>query len=391
MKKLTLIISFALFLHFAKVFGQEEIQLTSKDSIVQSSWIFGLGYNFVDDSGHAFENLTAISTQWNSLAYPNRLSIGRYFKSGLGVEAIATHNKYKAGKIIDQSVNTNDINYLAIDTRLSYDLNKLIGQTAWFDPYIGVGLGYTDANNEPRSTYNAVIGFRTWFSDRLGLDLSSSGKWRTGNTGTNHIQHAAGIVYQFGIEKGLSRKGAAKLALLEDLEKEKQRVNDSIATLNAAKEATALAERLAKEKENARLAALEKRKVEKELERKQNIENSINDLGYVYFDLNSSFLNTKSKTILNKLSLILTENPGLELKVTSHTDSRGQSQYNKWLSQRRVDRTVAFLIETGIDSNRLIAEAYGEENLLNDCDDTSYCPEEKHQINRRSEFVIIRY
>lgn len=391
MNKYSLIIALVLFLHLKTTFGQEEIQLTSKDSLVQSSWIFGLGYNFVDDSGHTFDDLIAFNSQWNAVPYPSRLSIGRYFKNGLGVEAITTYNKYKVGKIIDQEINTSDKDYFAIDTRLSYDLNKLIGQTAWFDPYIGVGLGYTDANNEPRSTYNAVLGFRAWFSDRLGLDLSTSGKWRTDNTGTNHMQHAVGIVYQFGIEKGLSRKGEAKLALLEALEKEKKRVNDSIATSNAAKEAEVLAKQLATEKERARLAALEKNKADKELERKRKIEKTINDLGYVYFDLNSSFLNTKSKNILNRLSVLLEENPDLELKVTSHTDSRGRSAYNKWLSQRRVDRTAAYLMDQGIASNRLITEAFGEEKLLNDCDDTIYCPEEKHQVNRRSEFIISNF
>ena len=391
MKNLTVVLTLAVCLHFTSVLSQEQIQLTSKDSIVQSSWILGLGYNFVDDSGHAFKDLTALNSQWNALAYPSRLSAGRYFKSGLGIEAIATYNKYKAGKIIDQAINTSEKRYLAIDARVSYDLNKLIGQTSWFDPYIGVGIGYTDANNEPRSTYNAVVGFRTWFSDRIGLDFSTSGKWRTGNTGTNHIQHAAGIVYQFGFEKGLSRKGENKLVLIEALETERQRVHDSITKENTAKEAIALAKRLSKEKERARLAALEQDKISNEGLRKQKIENAINELGFVYFDLNSSFLNAKSKDILKKLSVLLIDNPDLELRVTSHTDSRGQSQYNKWLSQRRVDRTVAFLIEQGIASDKLVAEAYGEENLLNECDDTKYCPEEKHQKNRRSEFSITKF
>ncbi len=391
MKKLALILPIVVILSFTPIFGQENIQLTSKDSIVQSSWILGLGYNFVDDSGYAFEELTALSSQWNALAYPSRLSMGRYFKSGIGIEAIATYNKYKAGKIIDQAINTSDKRYLAIDARVSYDLNKIIGQTGWFDPYVGVGLGYTDANNEPRSTYNAVVGFRTWFSDRIGLDFSSTGKWRTGTTGTNHIQHAAGIVYQFGIEKGLSRKGADKLALLEALEQEMQRVNDSIAAENAAKEAVALADRLANEKERARLAALEQDKIVKENQRKQKIDKAVNELGFVYFDLNSSFLNSRSNDILIKLGVLFKENPDLELRITSHTDSRGLSPYNKWLSQRRVDRTVAFLMEQGVAPNRVIAEAYGEENLLNDCDDTTYCTEEKHQINRRSEFIVTKY
>ncbi|MEP3209486.1 MAG: OmpA family protein [Maribacter sp.] len=392
MKNFALLLTVLAFFTSNSNFGQsEDIQLTKKDSVVQSSWIFGLGYNFVDDSGDVFDDLLAIDTQWNALPYPNRLSIGRYFKSGVGIEAIGTYNKYKAGKIIDKVVNDSDKTYLAIDARLSYDLNKLIGQTAWFDPYVGVGLGYTDANNEPRSTYNAIVGFRTWFSDRLGLDFNTSGKWRTGDVGTNHIQHAAGIVYQFGIEKGLSKKGREKLALLEALQKEKQRVNDSINAAREAAEASALAERLAQEKEKARLAAIEQAEVDAEKSRRQRLEDEIDRLGYVYFDLNSSYLTNASKTVLTKLADLLKENPNLELRVVSHTDSRGRSNYNKWLSQRRVNRTVDFLMQLGIASNRLAAEAYGEEKLLNECDDHTYCPEEKHQLNRRSEFIIMKY
>jgi len=372
--------------------AQEDVQLTSKDSIVTSSWMLGLGYNVVDDSGDAFDKLFSVGSQWNALAYPSRINIGRYFKSGIGIEAIGSYNKYKVGKFIDGANNLEETNYLAVDTRLSYDLNKLIGETAWFDPYLGVGLGYTDANNEPRGTYNAVVGFRTWFSDQWGLDFSSSGKWAMGNdAATNHLQHAAGVVYRFGIEKGLSKKGAEKLAMIEALEKEKQRVQDSLAAANRAKEAAALAERLAKEREEAKLAAAEKAKVDAENKRKQGITDEIKALGYVYFELNSSFLDKKSKILLGKLADILNKNPDLELKITSHTDSRGASEYNNWLSERRVDRTKTYLVDLGISSKRLGSEAYGETSLLNECDDSTYCSEEKHQINRRSEFLITKY
>lgn len=391
MKKITTSLLVLLCLAVNLVSAQEIPQLTPKDSIVQSSWMFGLGYNIVDDSGDVFNGLFDVNTQWNTLAYPSRLSVGRYFKNGLGVSAIGTYNKYKEGKIIDGIVNAEDSDYFGIDARISFDLNKIIGETAWFDPYVGVGAGYTDANNTPRSTYNAVIGFRTWFSDRWGLDFSSSGKWRTGDIGTNHIQHAAGVVYQFGIEKGLSKKGADKLALIDALQAEKQRVNDSLATVEREKEALALAERLAKEKESARLAAVEKAKLDAENRRRQDLRDQIDALGHVYFDLNSSYVNKRSKVILDALAVILNDNPELKLRVSSHTDSRGKAEYNKWLSERRVQRTVDYLIAKGIADLRLETQAYGEENLLNECDDNTYCTEGKHQVNRRSEFAITAF
>ncbi|MGB6150976.1 MAG: OmpA family protein [Pricia sp.] len=405
MKSLTLLTLILAYLSFNPLFSQESasledtesaraeaLQLTAKDSIVQSSWMLGLGYNFVDDSGDVFHELFSVDTQWNALAYPTRASIGRYFKSGIGVEGIASYNKYKVGKFIDGATNLEETDYFGLDARLSYDLNKLIGETAWFDPYVGVGLGYTDANNQPRGTYNAVIGFRTWFSDQWGLDLNSSGKWAMGDNGaTNHIQHAAGVVYRFGIEKGLSKKGEEKLALIQALEQQKQKEQDSITAANRAKEAAALAERLAKEKEAARLAAAEKAKRDAENLRKRQLEQQIEALGLVYFDLNSSYLTSTSKAILVELAQLLKDNAGVVLQVSSYTDSRGAATYNHWLSERRVERTVDYLVAQGIAKERLRAEAYGEEKLLNECDDTVYCPEEKHKINRRSEFKVVKF
>lgn len=367
----------------------QELQLTAKDSIVTSSWMVGLGYNFVDDSGNQFDKLLDFDNEWNAVAFPSRLSIGRYFKSGLGIEAIGTYNKYKAGKLIDGSINTEDIDYFGIDARLSYDLNKLIGETGFFDPYIGAGLGYTDANNQGRGTYNAVIGFRTWFSDHFGLDFSSSGKWAMGNDASNHLQHAVGAVYRFNVEKGLSKKGLKKLALIE----ENQRVSDSInAAKKAEEEARLLAERLAREQEQARLAAEEQARKDAENRRRAELENKIDAMGNVYFSLNSSQLNKEYKELLDKLAVILEENPDLTIKIGSHADSRGAEVYNQALSERRLKQTLDYLIkQKGINASRLSGDGFGETQLVNECDNNTYCPESKHRLNRRSEFEVISF
>ncbi len=370
--------------------AQEDLEITAKDSIVQSSWIFGVGFNAVDDSGNVFDGLFNVGDEWNMVPFPSRVSIGRYFKNGLGIEAIGSYNKYQEGNLIDGTINPSDIDYFGLDARITYDLNKIIGQTGWFDPYVGIGAGYTDANNLGRGTYNAVVGFRTWFSDRWGLDFNSSGKWAMsqGDGASNHIQHAAGVVYQFGIEKGLSKRGEEKLELLAAIEKEKQRQQDSINEVNRLRDEALLAERLERERKEAELAAAEKAKLDAENKRKEDIRSRIERLGYVYFDLNSSALGNKSKTILDSLYLIMEEIPSLNLKITSHTDARGTSNYNDWLSKRRVDKTEEYLLAKGVADARLETEAFGERKLLNECDDTTYCTEEKHAVNRRSEFII---
>lgn len=372
---------------------EEELQITSKDSIVESSWMVGLGLNAVDDSGNVFDGLFNIGDEWNILPYPSRVSLGRYFKSGIGLEAIGTLNKYKEGKIIDGQVNQVESNYYALDARVTYDLNKIIGQTAWFDPYVGVGAGYTEANNLGRGTYNAVVGFRTWFSDTWGLDFNSSGKWAMSKSdgATNHIQHAVGVVYQFGIEKGLSKRGEEKMELLAAIEKEKQRQADSIAEVNRQREEALLAERLKREKEAAELAAAEKAARDKKEAEQKAIQDQIDGLGRVYFKFNSSYLTTEDEELLDELAAILTEHETVKLEISAHTDARGAEEFNQWLSERRLEKTVKYLTDKGISRDRLVGKAQGETQLTNECGDGVKCPEVKHQENRRSQFSIIQF
>ena len=368
----------------------QDIQLTKKDSIVHNAWIFGLGFNAVDDAGSEFSNVFNVSENWNFVPFPSRLSIGRYFKNGLGLEAIGSYNQYQEGKTIDGIEAVEDIDYYAIDFRISYDLNHILGETGWFDPYVGIGAGYTDANNQGRGTYNASVGFRTWFSDRFGLDFNSTGKWAMSTeNATNHIQHAAGAVYRFGIEKGLSKKGEEKLALIKEIEEEQNRIQDSI---NAAKEAEEqarlLAERLKKEEEAARIAAEEKARKEAEMNKMNQLKTELEQLGDVLFALNSSYLTPNDKGILDKLIVLLENNSELKISVNGHTDSRGSEKYNQWLSERRAERTAAYIISNGIAQERISINGYGETMLTNKCDDQTPCSNAEHAKNRRSEFTI---
>lgn len=365
-------------------------ELTKKDSTIVSSWIVGLGYNIVDDSSRdGFQSYFDVKGTWNAVPYPSRISIGKYFKNGLGLEAIASYNKYKVGKIVDGLPPlTNDKNYYSVDSRLSYDLNKIIGETGWFDPYIGVGLGFTDANSISRGTFNGVLGFRTWFSYRLGLDVNTSGKWRMNKNATNHLQHVIGVVYRFNIEKDLTEEGKEKLELIEAEANELARANDSIANANKVAELRRLLiEQTENEKDLVRLAQIEK---EKEAV-KNELQSKINALGNIYFVFNSSNITTLSKNILSKLVSILNEYPNLILEVNSHTDSRGPAVYNQKLSESRLQSTREYLFKNGIDSNRVFGKAYGEEKLVNECDDHTKCSETKHKQNRRSQFKIINF
>ena len=111
----------------------------------------------------------------------------------------------------------------------------------------------------------------------------------------------------------------------------------------------------------------------------------------LYYDVNSSLIRDDAKLVLDELYLILNENPTMKIELSSHTDCRADNSYNQWLSQKRAQSAVDYLVSKGVNSIRMIAVGYGESRLLNHCADGIECSDEEHQINRRTEFKVLEF
>ncbi len=109
----------------------------------------------------------------------------------------------------------------------------------------------------------------------------------------------------------------------------------------------------------------------------------------IFFDLDDDKIRPDAEPDLEYLKTLMDKYPDLVIELSSHTDSRGDNEYNKKLSQRRANSTKAWLVEEGVEASRIKAVGYGETKLLNKCRDKVKCSEEEHQLNRRSEFKII--
>ncbi|MFS4493400.1 OmpA family protein [Maribacter sp. 2308TA10-17] len=109
----------------------------------------------------------------------------------------------------------------------------------------------------------------------------------------------------------------------------------------------------------------------------------------IYFDFGRSFIRADARIILEKVLAYMRKYPSAKVDVRSHTDSRANNAYNIALSDRRAKSTITYLIKQGIDKSRITGRGYGETQLTNECDDNTSCSKEKHQRNRRSEFVVV--
>ncbi|CAM3026276.1 OmpA-like domain-containing protein [Flavobacterium psychrophilum] len=109
----------------------------------------------------------------------------------------------------------------------------------------------------------------------------------------------------------------------------------------------------------------------------------------IYFDLNKSVIRKDASVELAKILTVLNLNPTIKIDIRSHTDSRQTAAYNMSLSDRRAKSTIEWLVQKGISPDRLTGRGYGESQLVNECSDGVNCTGEQHQLNRRSEFIII--
>lgn len=113
------------------------------------------------------------------------------------------------------------------------------------------------------------------------------------------------------------------------------------------------------------------------------------NISNIYYDYNKANIRPDAALVLDTLVTLLKENPDVKVELGSHTDSRGNDQYNMVLSQKRAEACVNYLVSKGIDKSRLTAKGYGETQLVNNCGNGVPCTEEEHQKNRRTTFKVL--
>lgn len=106
----------------------------------------------------------------------------------------------------------------------------------------------------------------------------------------------------------------------------------------------------------------------------------------IYYDVAKATLRPESVTELDRLVMIMEQNPTLVVEIGGHTDSDGSDSYNEKLSQARSQSVVDYLLDAGIEEKRLAAKGYGEKEPMVPND-----TKENKQLNRRTEFKVLGF
>ena len=132
----------------------------------------------------------------------------------------------------------------------------------------------------------------------------------------------------------------------------------------------------------------------------------------IFYEFGKWTLTPQSETGLQMLVKLLNDNPNITIELAAHTDCIGDSLSNKTLSEKRAESVVNYLIKSGIEKERLTPVGYGENKpvvvdatlhkqypyipqgqVLDETYIKTLTPnqqEQCHQINRRTEFKVIK-
>jgi len=171
-------------------------------------WAIGVGTNAVDfypTNAPEMQTPAGLSTVWfdeffnasdhySILPSVSRITVSRYLNDGFTFEVAGTLNRIT--KVGDNAAS--DLAYYSADGALKYDLNKIFGETDWFDPYATVGGGYTWLGDLGTGTFNGGLGVNIWLSKNVGINIESKYKHTFDSNIIQHFQHSAGLVFKFG-------------------------------------------------------------------------------------------------------------------------------------------------------------------------------------------------
>ena len=161
-------------------------------------WAIGFGVNIVDfyggsDFSNQVKDLLG-NSDWNFLPSISRITAEKYLDKGFSLQFAGSLNKISTEIAKDDS----DALYYSLGANVKYDLNKLVGETGWFDPFVYLGGNFVSFDSNSEGMLNVGVGFNAWFNDTIGVTFQTGTNKNFTDEVRSHYQSSLGVVVKFG-------------------------------------------------------------------------------------------------------------------------------------------------------------------------------------------------
>jgi outer membrane protein OmpA-like peptidoglycan-associated protein len=196
--------------------------LSSQAQDSNNKWAISFGANAVDGARVSaaskiedqFSQYFDAKRYWSILPSVSTIGVSRYVGDNFSFGVTGSVNKITrlvGERTYDPTTNTNDytvvnpgdLMYYSVDGVVKYSFMNSI-KSKRIDPSVHVGGGYTWLGDASAGTINGGLGLTFWFTEQVGLSLSSTYKHSFDDSRNpsfdvpTHLQHFAGLTFKFG-------------------------------------------------------------------------------------------------------------------------------------------------------------------------------------------------
>jgi outer membrane protein OmpA-like peptidoglycan-associated protein len=114
----------------------------------------------------------------------------------------------------------------------------------------------------------------------------------------------------------------------------------------------------------------------------------LNEINSMVVPHDRKVISKRGYAVLDKLAYFMKQNPAIVIKLTGHTDIRGERNDNLSLSQELAETAKQYLVSKGISPSNIIARGYGDRYVINKCRRGVECSITEHMANNRIEIIV---
>ena len=180
----------------------------SNSQVVENAnnpWIVGFGVNAIDDSGKRLGKLFDFNDNY-FFKNPYQFSVEKRFRDDFGLEVLLSYNTFEKGKIFNEGILEEDIDFFASDLSFKYYFTNLFldKYRSYFEGFLLTGIGESFYDWKGTTNFNLGGGFLFYISNSIRLNLVTIAKLsliKNDNTGSNYLQYNAGIIYRLPVKQ----------------------------------------------------------------------------------------------------------------------------------------------------------------------------------------------